>query len=81
VEDASAEDMERTPAIKLLGFFRGVSAALEGSKTREVEVGGLPVFDTAKLQSVSPTIAQLPPLDDTHVQAWIGYWRRKEFIR
>ncbi|KAL6302718.1 hypothetical protein BKA93DRAFT_736353 [Sparassis latifolia] len=82
-EDASAKDLDNIPAIKLLEYFRSLTAFenhAKDAKEGEIEVGGLPVFETAKAQSISPALDSLQPLGEEDAKAWIRYWRSKKFI-
>ncbi|KAH9932151.1 hypothetical protein B0H21DRAFT_699704 [Amylocystis lapponica] len=82
-EGASEIEIEAMPAIKVLEFFRGVLAWEQEAKhaqASEIEVGGLPIFETAKVQAASPTLRELQPLGEDDVRAWIKYWRQKGFL-
>nr|GAT45909.1 acetyl-CoA synthetase-like protein [Mycena chlorophos] len=68
-KNASAEDLERVPAIKLVEFLK---AALAGA----VNVP----FATEKAQRTSFAIKNLRQLEDGDVQRWIGYWNAAGFI-
>ncbi|KAH9928993.1 hypothetical protein B0H21DRAFT_700203 [Amylocystis lapponica] len=81
-ESASAQDLENTPALKLLQYFREI-VTVEGLKQgglEDLEVGGIPRFETSKAQTVSPTLANLRCLGAENVKAWVQYWRAKAFI-
>ncbi|KAH9946609.1 hypothetical protein B0H21DRAFT_693457 [Amylocystis lapponica] len=68
------------PALKLLQYFRDI-VVLEGLRQGEdLEVGGIPRFETSKAQSVSPILANLRRLGAEDAKAWIQYWRVKAFI-
>ncbi|KZT04547.1 acetyl-CoA synthetase-like protein [Laetiporus sulphureus 93-53] len=80
---ASADDLETIPGIKLLEYFRSLSAMerdARESHVTEIEVGGLPLFHTEKVESVSPTIAKLRPLGEEDARAWVKYWKNIKFI-
>ncbi|CAK5265509.1 unnamed protein product [Mycena citricolor] len=66
---ATAEDLQRVPAIKLLEFFR--SAEMRAGAVR---------FATSVSQEYSPAFRDLKPLDLDDAARWIGYWREKRFI-
>ncbi|KAF8192961.1 putative aminoadipate reductase [Pholiota molesta] len=64
-KDSSPESLENIPAIKLLDFFRSISgmdAILRQKAKEDVETGGLAMFSTTKVQSVSPTMKSLPAM-------------------
>ncbi|KAJ7067512.1 putative nonribosomal peptide synthetase [Mycena amicta] len=68
-KDASAMDMEKIPAIKLLDFLNyglGRSGNMQ--------------FSTAKAQQVSQTLDRLPELGEEDVQRWMAYWSSVGFI-
>ncbi|KAF7293886.1 Acetyl-CoA synthetase-like protein [Mycena chlorophos] len=67
--NASGEDLERFPAIKLVEFLK---AALAGA----VNVP----FATEKAQAVSSAMKDLRQLEDADVRRWIGYWNQAGFI-
>jgi hypothetical protein len=65
------------PAIKLLEFFRGLAHAdttILHSGGKDSESGGLPKFDTKKVQSISPTINRLEPIGAKDAERWVRYW-------
>ncbi|KAJ7053408.1 male sterility protein-domain-containing protein [Mycena amicta] len=68
-KNASAEDMEQIPAIKLLDFLR---IAIGGSGNIQ--------FTTTQAQRVSQSMAILQSLSDEDVRRWMGYWSRVRFI-
>ncbi|KAJ7144760.1 putative aminoadipate reductase [Mycena crocata] len=68
--NATAEDMEAIPGIKLLDFFS--DANMNGAGNIE--------FSTLKAQTTSASIKFLKPLKEEDVQQWMSYWRQKEFI-
>ncbi|CCM02156.1 uncharacterized protein FIBRA_04234 [Fibroporia radiculosa] len=82
-EGASANDLATIPAIKLLEYYRSI-AMLERKareeQLREIEVGGLPVFQTSRAVKISPTLAALKPLGADDARAWVGHWRSKGFV-
>ncbi|KAH9951150.1 hypothetical protein B0H21DRAFT_855734, partial [Amylocystis lapponica] len=79
-ESASAQDMEKTPAVKLLQYFRDIVVLERLKQGEDFEVGGVPRFETSKAQSVSPALATLRCLGAEDVKAWIQYWRVKAFL-
>lgn len=71
------------PAIKLLEFFRTMSAADSAARTsgrHDVEAGGITPLATEKIQQVSPTMATLKPIEASEAQSWVKYWVAKEFF-
>ncbi|KAJ7052223.1 hypothetical protein C8F01DRAFT_998359, partial [Mycena amicta] len=68
-KNASAEDMEKIPAIKLLDFLK---TAIGGS--------GNVQFSTTQAQRVSQTMADLRPLSADDAARWMGYWSSVGFI-
>ncbi|KAJ7052229.1 putative aminoadipate reductase [Mycena amicta] len=67
--NASVEDMEKFPAIKLLDFLK---TAIGGS--------GNVQFSTTQAQRVSQTMADLRPLSADDATRWMGYWSSVGFI-
>lgn len=70
------------PAIKLLEFFRGMSAADEamrksGQTDRE---GGMASLSTCKSQAASKTMAEVLPIGVEDAQRWVHYWISKGFF-
>ena len=64
-------------------FLRGIAAADERRVSLEVpaaEAGGVPSYDTGKLQRFSPSVAELGALTEVHAKAWIDYWRKQGFL-
>ncbi|KZT25929.1 acetyl-CoA synthetase-like protein [Neolentinus lepideus HHB14362 ss-1] len=73
---ATAEDLERVPAIRILDFFR----KLAGAKTSSGEAGGVAAFATEKARADSPTLKQLQCLDEQDTEMWVKYWMSRAFI-
>ncbi|EKM51563.1 uncharacterized protein PHACADRAFT_212203 [Phanerochaete carnosa HHB-10118-sp] len=73
---ATAEDLARLPALKLIGFFRGLVAARLGSGDR---ADSLP-FATDELQRSSPTMCELQPLSEEHARMWVRYWKSRRYL-
>lgn len=46
----------------------------------KVEAGGLPLYDTTKLQRVCPSVRNLDKIDAKLVEAWVGWWKEKGWI-
>ncbi|KAJ6578491.1 acetyl-CoA synthetase-like protein [Mycena capillaripes] len=65
---ATAEDIAKIPAIKLLDFFK---AAVAGKGTAE--------FSTLKAQAISESMKLLKPLTEDDAKQWMTYWK-KEFL-
>ncbi|KAF9814140.1 hypothetical protein IEO21_05278 [Rhodonia placenta] len=82
-EGATSQDLQTIPGIKLLEYFRSL-ARLESdareSGVDEIEVGGLPIFQTSVAKQVSPTIAGLRPLGEKDARSWVNYWRKGKFL-
>lgn len=82
--DASEQDLTRMPAIKLLEFFRpiarGTAALPSEARTGEVEMGGLPLYDTAKIQNLCSAMKTLRPLGKEDAERWVSFWRKQRFI-
>lgn len=75
-ESASAEDLSRIPALKILSFFRRLATTrLEG----EDRVNGLN-FATDELRRSSPTMRELQPLSEGHAWMWVQYWRSRNYL-
>ncbi|KAJ7648272.1 putative aminoadipate reductase [Mycena polygramma] len=66
---ATAEDVEKIPAIKLLEFFKTVVAG-----------AGSIEFSTSKAQAMSEGMKSLKPLTEEDARQWMKYWRQKEFV-
>ncbi|KAH9946535.1 hypothetical protein B0H21DRAFT_822721 [Amylocystis lapponica] len=77
-DGASVGDLETIPAIKLLGFFENITAQEKG--IRDVEAGGVPMFETTEAQKMSPTLLSLSSLGKDEANAWVQYWRSGQFI-
>ncbi|KAF8901181.1 acetyl-CoA synthetase-like protein [Gymnopilus junonius] len=81
---SSLEDvLKEIPAIKLLDFFRGIVQMDQGIRTQgleDVEVGGLASLSTDKIQSISQTMKDLPPISHSDASLWISYWKNSRFL-
>ncbi|KAL1690000.1 hypothetical protein GGG16DRAFT_103376 [Schizophyllum commune] len=64
--DVSAQDV---PGVKLLEFFRGVSAGQ-----------GLGSFATGKMEAVSETLRNAEPLAQGLADAWVKYWKESGLL-
>ena len=65
------------PALKLLDFFRNLSAGdlqVTADDRLSAEAGGLNTFSTSKTQNISKTIRDLKPLASEDVEGWVKYW-------
>jgi hypothetical protein len=51
-----------------------MDAILRQKGKEDVETGGLAMFSTTKVQSVSSTMKSLPAIGQTDAQRWIKYW-------
>ncbi|EKM50930.1 uncharacterized protein PHACADRAFT_199768 [Phanerochaete carnosa HHB-10118-sp] len=71
---ATAPDVDRIPAIKLVAFFRDMSSRRDSGSEKSV------LYATSLLESSSPVIRKLPPLSQAHAAMWVKYWKSKEFI-
>ncbi|KAJ7052222.1 putative aminoadipate reductase [Mycena amicta] len=68
-KNATAEDMGKIPALKLLDFLKsGIGSS------------GDIQFSTTQAQRVSPTMANLRPLNADDATRWMGYWSSVGFI-
>ena len=76
--------MTHQPATKLLDFFRGTAAgeahAIQTGKVHLVEAGGHPIYDTRRIQQLSPSLRKLSILDGAYAKAWISYWKRIGYL-
>ncbi|CCM01374.1 uncharacterized protein FIBRA_03424 [Fibroporia radiculosa] len=82
-QNITGRTMEETPAIKLLDFFRGFVPPVEQPEQvaeNDLEMGALPLYDTAKMQSISSTMENLQPLGGQNAYSWVKYWRDQRFI-
>lgn len=80
----SPSNIARVPALKLLPFYRRLSAsdvAVRDSESEEtthatsdVEAAGFVRIATDKMQALSPTLRNLAPMDADHPKRWIAYW-------
>ncbi|KAJ7055851.1 putative aminoadipate reductase [Mycena amicta] len=67
-KDASAQDMENIPAIKLLDVLKSTISS------ENIQ------FSTAKAQRISQTMDRLPELCEEDVKRWMRYWSSVGFI-
>ncbi|KAF7789161.1 hypothetical protein EIP86_000098 [Pleurotus ostreatoroseus] len=80
-ESATAEDLERMPAIKLLDFFRALAYGGQSRAPSDiVEAGGAAGFRTDKLLAFSKTVRDLAPLSEKHASSWLKFWKSKQFL-
>ncbi|KIM43694.1 hypothetical protein M413DRAFT_443603 [Hebeloma cylindrosporum] len=82
-KDPSPETLTSIPAVKLLDFFRGtveMDAVLRQQAKKGTETGGLAMFSTSKVQSISETMKTLPSLGPADAQAWVKYWKNAGFF-
>ncbi|EGO19943.1 hypothetical protein SERLADRAFT_418199 [Serpula lacrymans var. lacrymans S7.9] len=76
-------DLAKLPAIKLLDFFRGLNKSnglAEKDDDLYAEAFGFPAFMAQKIQSLSPAVAALRPLNHDNVIQWIDYWKSQKYI-
>lgn len=83
LETYGPEDMKRIPALKLLLFYRSLAAgdstlqALEEGEAAEREALGSVKIATDKMQALSPTLRDMPPLTSAEPSRWVAYWSSK----
>ena len=68
------------PALKLLDFFRNLSAGdlqVTTDGRLDAEAGGLTTFSTSKIRDISKTMRDLKPLGSEDVEGWVKYWDAK----
>ncbi|EKM50943.1 uncharacterized protein PHACADRAFT_262848 [Phanerochaete carnosa HHB-10118-sp] len=71
---ATAQDMDRIPAIKLVTFFRDMASQ------RDDGSGEGMLYATSLLGSSSSTIRALAPLTQAHAAMWMKHWKSNGFI-
>ncbi|GJE92597.1 acetyl-CoA synthetase-like protein [Phanerochaete sordida] len=79
---ATAEDLTRVPALKLLRFFRSIAASRADKMSRAADdhdSAGL-TYATAELQRSSVAMRRLQPMSEAHAHAWVRYWRDKGWL-
>lgn len=83
-DSVSDNDVNFQPAVALLEFFRFfrfmVAARAAETKAGIAEAGGVPPYATVLSQEYSSSLRALEKLNAAHAQAWIGYWRKKQFL-
>ena len=65
------------PAIKLLDFFRNLSAGdlqITTEGRLDAEAGGFAMFSTSRTQDMSKTMRDLKPIGSKDVELWVKYW-------
>ncbi|KAG2133352.1 putative aminoadipate reductase [Suillus clintonianus] len=83
-KNASEENIQRIPAIKLLDFMRVMSRsdiAIRASGDMRSEVGGITSFATGVAQRVSLTVKELEPLSSVAATQWVDYWDAVRMFR
>ncbi|KAF8185750.1 acetyl-CoA synthetase-like protein [Pholiota molesta] len=73
---ANSEQLNSTPAIKLLGFFEGLAAGERAATPQQTEAFATTEFSTDKLKRISKTFLELPRLSSEHAYSWIKYWNQ-----
>ncbi|KAF7330079.1 Acetyl-CoA synthetase-like protein [Mycena kentingensis (nom. inval.)] len=68
--DATAEDLERIPAMKLAELLKDL---LDGQ-------GSTPQFEMGHVTQVSPTLATLEQLNEKDAGMWMKYWRAVKYL-
>ena len=71
------ESMKANPALRILAFFRVQGEAVAPNR----EAMGLAWLSTENAVKVSPSLAELMPLDEDRPKMWLAAWRRSGFIR
>ena len=54
--------------------------AMQKQGVNQAETGGLATLSTAKIQTLSDTMKNLPPLDNSDAHKWIQYWKSVGFL-
>lgn len=76
-------DLLLQPAVKLLRFWKEVSERNTnnpGYEEATVEAAGLPVLQTTKAESLSPSLRAALPLGESQAELWLQYWQKISFI-
>lgn len=68
--------LDDNPALKLLDFF----VPKGEKKSNDSQAFDLKMMDVTKAQTISRTLAELPPLSDDEVLKWLSYWRSIGFL-
>jgi len=71
------ENERRIPAVKLLDFFRQMSAGdlkVTSDGRLDTEAGGLTRFSTCKTQNIGKTMRDLERLTTKDIERWVKYW-------
>lgn len=83
LESYGAKDMNRIPALKLLPFYRRLAAGdsalrgLDEAEAAQREALGFVKIGTTKMQVLSSTLRDMPPLDSEDPVRWVSYWTSK----
>ena len=76
----SPQFVSEQPALKIVPFLRAVAAAARNVGHKLVEAGGVPSYETSKLQHYCASMSSLEPLGGEHAEAWVAHWRRLGFL-
>ncbi|KAI0343217.1 acetyl-CoA synthetase-like protein [Trametopsis cervina] len=68
--------LDDNPALKLLDFF----VPKGEKKSNDSQAFYIKMMDVTKAQTISRTLAELPPLSDGEVLKWLSYWRSIGFL-
>lgn len=78
--EASAQQVARIPALRILDFFQEAGADADAKEGREAMGTRRLALDRACC--ASPTLSGLKsaPLDEDNVRSWIAYWKDAKFF-
>lgn len=73
------EDLRRIPALRLLPFFKSMSARVEDSPN----AFGFPILACEMAAQLSGTLSDpdIPQLSENDARKWVRYWRKVGFIQ
>lgn len=74
---ATVEELDQIPALKLLAFFRDCDFRPAQENT---EILGLPSLDTSVMISMSPSLKGAAQLDSDDGERWLSYWKGIGYI-
>ncbi|KZP04935.1 hypothetical protein FIBSPDRAFT_967710 [Athelia psychrophila] len=79
---ANVEEMAKTPSVKVLELFRGMTIADAAARKsgRTDSESGITSCVTHKSQAASPTMVQAQPIDQEDARRWISYWISKGYL-
>ncbi|TCD64926.1 putative PKS/NRPS-like protein biosynthetic cluster [Steccherinum ochraceum] len=75
--NATEQDFNDVPAIKLVRFFRSISMS-SAARPDAPNAGGRALYENTRAQALSESLRSAQPIDQAGVGLWLKYWESRD---